>query len=201
MISDFELFRDYEILRLYPLLLAHRNSKLNSQYRFDNIRNCYFINNSYFWLKCRCNEDIVLLKDPKSDNRTRGKAFVYPKKRSYKTFEIKYSNKLSTKAKFILNSFNNKYIYYAIDDLLYLLKSNPTEKENLLTVLYSSILALHNNLEINFFDIWIDNIYINEIGKNNRFFKVEEQSQTLTHITLTLFYRTRSPFKKPEAQW
>jgi len=86
MISDFELLRDSEIRRLDSLLFDDSDSKLNSQFRFDNIRNCYFINNSYFWLRCRCNEDIVLLKDPKSDNKTRGKAFIYPKEKSYKTF-------------------------------------------------------------------------------------------------------------------
>jgi hypothetical protein len=37
--------------------------------------------------------------------------------------------KLSSTAKFILNSFQNKYIYYAIDDILYLLKSDPIERD------------------------------------------------------------------------
>ena len=41
-----------------------------------------------------------------------------------KTFQIKYDRKLSSVAKFLLNSFQNKYLYYAIDDILYLLKSN-----------------------------------------------------------------------------
>jgi hypothetical protein len=30
-----------------------------------------------------------------------------------------------------LNSFQNKYLYYAIDDILYLLKSNLVEQANL----------------------------------------------------------------------
>jgi hypothetical protein len=38
---------------------------------------------------------------------------------------------LSSTAKFILNSFQNKYIYYAIDDILYLLKSDPIERDSL----------------------------------------------------------------------
>ena len=45
MISDFELWRDSEIRRLDSLLFDDSDSKLNSQFRFDNIRNCYFINN------------------------------------------------------------------------------------------------------------------------------------------------------------
>jgi hypothetical protein len=83
---------------------------------------------------------------------------------------------------------------------LYLLKLNPREKENLLAVLYSPILSLHNNLYINFFDIWIDDIFINENIKTNRFLKSKE-GQTFTQITLKLFYRTRAPFKKPESIW
>ena len=49
---------------------------------------------------------------------------------------------LSSTAKFILNSFQNKYIYYAIDDILYSLKSNPIERDNLLAILYSPILFI-----------------------------------------------------------
>ena len=48
-----------------------------------------------------------------------------------KTFQIPYKVPLSLTARTILNSFTNKYIYYAIDDLLYLLDSNPTERDNL----------------------------------------------------------------------
>jgi hypothetical protein len=70
---------------------------------------------------------------------------------------------LSSTAKAILNSFQNKYIYYAIDDILYLLKSNPIERNNLLAILYSPILSLQNNFSINFFDIWIREVYIEEI--------------------------------------
>jgi hypothetical protein len=169
--------------------------KLGSQFPTKKIGNCYF------WERCLCSEEFLASNPVRNDFQRRGRAFAYPKERYHKTFEIKYTNKLSLKAKYILNSFNYKYIYYAIDDLLYLLKSDQTEKENLLGVLYSSILSLHNNLEINFFDIWIESIYINEVGKNNRFFKVDDQSKTLTHITLNLLYRTRAPFKKPEPLW
>jgi len=154
-----------------------------------------------FHLRCRCNEESLLSKPVKAGGRSEGKPFPYPKKRYCKTFEICYNHKLSTKAKFILSSFRNKYIYYAIDDLLYLLKLNPSEKDNLLAVLYSPILSLHNNLYINFFDIWIDEIFINENLKTNRFLKIAEEGQTITQITLKLFYRTRAPFKKPESIW
>jgi hypothetical protein len=56
---------------------------------------------------------------------------------------------LSSTAKFILNSFQNKYIYYN-DDILYLLKSDPIERDSLLAILYSPILSLQNNFSVNF---------------------------------------------------
>jgi hypothetical protein len=64
---------------------------------------------------------------------------------------------------------SKKYLYYAIDDILYLLKANPIERDNLLAILYSPIISLQNNLSINFFDIWINEIYINETPKINKF--------------------------------
>jgi hypothetical protein len=66
-------------------------------------------------------------------------------------------------AKLILNSFQNKYIYYAIDDILYSLKSNPIERDNLLAILYSPVLSLQNNFSINFFDIWIREFILRNI--------------------------------------
>ena len=87
----------------------------------------------------------------------------------HKLFQIKYEKKLSSTAKAILNSFQNKYIYYAIDDILYLLKTNTIERNNLLALLYSPILSLQNNFSINFFDIWIREVYIEEPIKPNKF--------------------------------
>jgi hypothetical protein len=76
--------------------------------------------------RCRCNEDFSITKKRKSNTRSEGKPLQYPKSNEItsKTFQIKYEKKLSLTAKFILNSFQNKYIYYAIDDILYLLKSS-----------------------------------------------------------------------------
>jgi hypothetical protein len=189
MLSDFKL-RPFDF-RLFEI----RNSKLDYELFSKKIENSYFSD------RCQCREKLSSEKSVKNDYQRNGRPFRYPEERYHKTFEIKYTHKLSLKAKSILNSFTYKYIYYAIDDLLDLLKSDPVEKENLLTVLYSAILSLHNNLEINFFDIWIESIFINEIGQNNRFFKTKEKPKTLTRITLKLLYRTRLPFKKPEPLW
>jgi hypothetical protein len=154
--------------------------------------------------RCRCNEDFSITKKRKSLTRSEGKALQYPKSTEItsKTFQIKYQNKLSLTAKFILNSFQNKYIYYAIDDILYTLKSSPIERDNLLAILYSPVLSLQNNFSVNFFDIWIRQVYIEEISKTNKF--LTKDSQTLnqfTYITIQFFYKTRIPVKKQESLW
>ena len=154
--------------------------------------------------RCRCNEDVSVTKKRKSTTRSEGKPLQYPKSNEItsKTFQIKYQNKLSLTSKFILNSFQNKYIYYAIDDILYTLKSFPSERDNLLAILYSPILSLQNNFSINFFDIWIRQVYIEEISKPNKF--LSNNSQTLdqfSYITIEFFYKTKVPVKKQESLW
>jgi hypothetical protein len=154
--------------------------------------------------RCKCNEEFSITKKRKSNTRSEGKPLQYPKPNEItsKTFQIKYHKNLSSTGKFILNSFHNKYIYYAIDDILYLLKSNPVERDNLLAVLYSPILSLQNDFLINFFDIWIRDIYISEISKPNKFLKQNpENSEKVNYITLKLFYKTRVPVKKQESLW
>ena len=121
-----------------------------------------------------------------------------------KTFQILYKSPLSLAARSVLLSFNNKYIYYAIDDILYLLDSNPKEREQLLGILHYSMLSLHNDYSINFFDIWIDSIYLNTNSKPNRLLQNQVSSSqeiSETMITLKLHYFTRTPIKKPESIW
>jgi len=154
--------------------------------------------------RCRCNEEFSITKKRKSTSRSEGKPLQYPKSNEIlsKTFQIKYQKNLSLIAKFILNSFQNKYIYYAIDDILYLLKSDPSERDNLLAILYSPILSLQNNFSVNFFDIWIREVYIDEVSKTNKFLSNDLQpSEQFSFITIKLFYKTRVPVKKQESLW
>ena len=99
----------------------------------------------------------------KKNKRRESKSILYPEfyQSGSKTFHIKYEKKLSSVAKLVLNSFKNKYLYYAIDDISYSFESNPKERDNLLGILKSLVLSLQNNFSINFFDIWIYEIYIN----------------------------------------
>jgi hypothetical protein len=154
--------------------------------------------------RCRCNEEFSITKKRQSTTRSEGKPLQYPSlnESTLQTFQIKYDKKLSSLAKAILNSFQNKYIYYAIDDILYLLKGNSIEQENLLAILYSPILSLQNNFSINFFDIWIGEVYIEEISKVNKFLTKDSQTFTqFSYITIKLFYKTGVPIKKKESLW
>ena len=138
--------------------------------------------------RCKCKEEFSIKKKRQSSNRSEGKPFVYPDTNEItsKTFQIKYERKLSSIAKLLLNSFQNKYLYYAIDDILYLLKSNPVERDNILAIFYSPVLSLQNNFSINFFDIWIHEIYISEISKGNYKVKIYCQGDLIGTDSFTL---------------
>ena len=154
--------------------------------------------------RCKCNEEVLIKKKRKTNSRSEGKPFLYPNQNELtsKTFQIKYEKTFSSLAKLLLNSFQNKYLYYAIDDILYGLRTNPIERDNLLTLLYSPILSLQNNFSINFFDIWIHEIYINENKTINKFLtKDSENQESISYITIKFLYRTKVPVKKQELLW
>ena len=130
------------------------------------------------------------------------KAISYPTEFQVKSFNVKYDHLLSPIAKLILKSFRGKYLYYAIDDISYLLQSNPVERDNLLAILYSTVISLQNNLCISFFDIWIFEIYINEVPILNKFITQKSQNlESLNYITIKFAYQTRLPFEKVESPW
>ena len=119
-----------------------------------------------------------------------------------KTFNVKCDSELSSLAKVVLKSFKFKLYYYIVDDLLYLLKSNPEERDYLLQILHSSVIFLQNNLYVNFFDIYIYDISINEISKFNRFVNTQSESfKVSTTITIKLAYQVKPVTKKLETTW
>ena len=119
-----------------------------------------------------------------------------------KTFSVKCDKKLSPLAKTILQSFNFKLYYYVIDDPLYLLKSNLDERDYLLQILNSSVIFLQNNLYVNFFDIYIYDITINEVSKFNRFVNKQSNSFKVSNIiTIKLAYQIKPVQKKLETIW
>lgn len=164
-------------------------------------------------LRCICKEhrELTRLSSKLKIKRTgvgEGLPISYPlnelpdEKTFRRSFVLKYEGKLSSLTKAVLTSLTSKYIYYAIDDILYLLDAKSEERTNLLEFLYSSMLLLHNNFSINFFDMWIDKVYINQTYKQNRFLtNKSENLKQVNYITLKLFYIVRSPIKKPEPIW
>ena len=119
-----------------------------------------------------------------------------------KTFTIKYNKKLSKRAKVILQSFRLKVYYYVIDDILYLLKSDPDESEYLVQILNSTAIFLQNNFGVNFFDIYIYDIQVNTIPNFNRFTNYQKKSLKISNdITIKLAYQVK-PIEKPlETTW
>ena len=119
-----------------------------------------------------------------------------------KTFQINYDKPLSLFTKNIIQSFKLKLYYYVVDDILYLLKSLPTERDYFLQLLHSSVIFLHNNFYVNFFDIYIYDINIQEKGKENRFIKHSpDQFKVCSIITIKLAYQVSSIKQKLETTW
>ena len=162
------------------------------------------MNRILYEARCRCKEEIPITKRRKSVSRREGRPLPYPeaKKITSKTFYIEYNDRLSMTGKFLLNSFQNKYIYYAIDDILETFQNSPVERDQLLGLIYSPILSLQNHFSINFFDIWIRQVYIEEIVKPNKFLTKESEGFIqFTSITIEFIYNVKAPVKKPEALW
>lgn len=183
----------HEILKHILKLIEKQNVKIKNE-----------MNRILYENRCKCNEEFSIIKKRKIKIRSEGKPLQYPKSSEIgtKVFQMKYPKRLSLTAKCILNSFHNKYIYYAIDDILYLLKSKPIERDDLLAILYSPILSLQNNFSINFFDIWIREVYINEVSKPNKFLKTDALTlNKVNYITIKFFYKTKVPVKKQESLW
>jgi len=113
----------------------------------------------------------------------------FPKNFQIKTFHFKYEKKLSSLTKLILQSIQFKHFYYVRDDIFYLLKSNMAERDCILQALYSIVIYLQNNLSINFFDMWIYEVYINESLTKNKFMIQPSQNiESCEYITIKLAY-------------
>ena len=69
------------------------------------------MNQVLYETRCKCNEEIAITKKRKLKPRKQDKPFLYPNQNEFtsKTFQIKYEKKLSSIAKFVLNSFQKKY--------------------------------------------------------------------------------------------
>jgi hypothetical protein len=127
---------------------------------------------------------------------------VLDSKFQVKTFSVKYDKELSKRAKIVLQSFKLKFYYYVIDDILYFLKSDSNECNCLLEILNSTAIFLQNNLNVNFFDIYVYDIQINEISKTNRFIHGERETVKVSNtITIKLAYQVQALEEILDTTW
>jgi len=170
--------------------------------------------------KCKCKEDAILTltaskpgdltklreKEEKKEEKRKekgynGKANLYPDSSevTMRTFHIPWTTELSWVAKLTLNSFQKKHLYHAMDDILYTPNIAVKERDDLLALLYSPALSLHNARSINFFDIWINELHIKKILKTNRF--LDNEFQSSYQITMKVVYKIKLPRRDREPLW
>ena len=186
----------YLIVKDYMKEFSERIESLNYDIHLEKVDSF----DTYYFLRCRCNEKHATKKS--SSVSKRGKPIIFPRKfdnTGYKTFVIKYDKPLSPSILLMLNTFNNKYFYFAIDDILNLLKSDPIEKNNILSVLYLPAMLLHNNFSTSFFHMWIKEIYIDKVIKPNKF--LLKDHRTINYIIIKFMYKVAKPIKKRKRIW
>lgn len=179
----------YSIVKGYIKEFSKRIESLNYDTHLEKVDSF----DTYYFLRCRCNEKHAT----KKPSGKRGKPVIFPRKSDnlgYKTFVIKYEKQLSPIIVLMLNTFNNKYFYFAIDDILNLLKSDRIEQNNFLSVLYLPALLLHNNFSISFFHMWVKEIYIEKVIKPNKF--LLKDFKIINYITIKFMYKVAKPIKK-----
>ena len=119
-----------------------------------------------------------------------------------KTFSVECDQQFSAFIELILKSFRFKLYYYVVDDLLYFSKSNPNEFKYILQILNSTVIFLQNNLYVNYFDIYVYDIKINQALIINRFIdESTKQSKGSNYIVIKLAYKVRPFRKKLEINW
>lgn len=155
--------------------------------------------------RCKCKELLLLVDPPKKEHKTQEEKEEKPAKYatlgevSAKTFQIIYDASLSLEMKLLLNSFQQKYLYYAIDDILQKFQLSSKNRNNLLAVLYSPSISLHNSSSVDFFDIWIHELYVDQLLKVNRF--LTSKSVDSYQITITILYKKKNPKKVKKTLW
>ena len=158
-------------------------------------------------LRCRCKEEFLVTKMTKKPSlQSEGKPVKYPdwKECTSVSFVTKSKNSFSLNAKLLLNTFRKKYFYHAVEEILCSANLRQQERDNLLSILSSPAISLQNHFFIDFFEIWINDIYINETSKTNRFLKAKDSnflSADTSYITIKLFYRTKPIIKNQEPLW
>lgn len=120
----------------------------------------------------------------------------------FKTFTIKYKKKLSTDVKNVIKTWKDKPFYCVNEDILYLFKSSPVERNFLLRIIHSVVIFVQNATCASFFDISIYKVHIIEAPKFDCFDNRKvENGHLFNWLTITLKWYVISPPEKPEATW
>ena len=118
------------------------------------------------------------------------------------TFNIKYNRDISPLAKNIIQSFNLKLYYYVVEDLSYFLREKPTELDKILEILNCTVLFLHNNFFINFFDIYVYEINVKEVKNHNKLIHSNSMNLSIVnYLSIKLAYQSKKINKKFETIW
>ena len=120
----------------------------------------------------------------------------------FQTFTVKYDKKLSSQIKSVLETWKGKAFYYANEDLLYLLKTNPIEQDFFLKILHSMVIFLQNAISASFFDIYIYDINITRMPRVKKINSRNiETIDMVEFITFTLKCSVTPPYEKPDLHW
>lgn len=120
----------------------------------------------------------------------------------FKTFTVEYDKKLSTSVKNVLQTWKDKPFYCVNEDILYLFKISPAERDFFLRMLHSMAIFLQNATCTSFFDISIYKVHISEAPKFDYFNNQKlEDKDLFNSLTFTLKYHITSPPEKPEVSW
>jgi hypothetical protein len=118
----------------------------------------------------------------------------------YITIKAKYNNEITQTLQKTLKTLRKLSFYIAIDILADL--SNTKERTAILQILYSAVTYAENNHYANLVKIWIDDIYIKNISKQNYF--LNQSSQKLEYkyyIIIKLGFEYKAFPVKKELIW
>ena len=116
------------------------------------------------------------------------------------TVTAKYNYRLSLNIKKILKKIRKRSFYKAIEIITYM--SNMFERNSILQILYSAVAYSENNHSSNLLKLWIDDIYIKKVPKDNDFIEQTESNLKFNYyIIIILGFEYKALPTKKEALW
>ena len=118
----------------------------------------------------------------------------------YLTVNAKYSYKITQNLKKVLKNLRKRSFYKSVEILSKL--SNNLERTVILQIIYSAVAYAENNHHANLLKVWVDDIYIKEVVKSNKFLnKKSEKLKNTYYITLKISFEYKAFPGKKESIW